>query len=928
MSFVFANENITDDANVLSSDDTNTISIDDRNNEIISDSNSGNFTELSQQIQSGSGTINLDKDYKYAVGDDVPETGIVVPNQNARITINGNGHTIDGSNLVRFLQINSGYDVILKDLNIINCHSTGEGGAIYSTSAGLRISNCTFENNFAEESAGAIYVTKEIYLENSKFINNSANYGAGALEASGMRNLILNPYIKNSTFINNRATVYEYPADIMSMGGAICLYGSEESNSLKITECTFINNTATQGGAIYETGKGNYIADSKFINNNAFFGGGIYYNRITTGDPYKNLYFENNSAVFNGGGIYGYVAGKDFDNMTFINNYAAIGGGIFLIDGYTGSADDTNGRDTIRNSRFINNTALYGGAGADIVSNTTIINSTFISNHAQNYGGAIGSCNSQLINLTLINNTATFGGAIYTYNTKIENSTFEGNNASNGSAIYILDLSTLINNKNLDDTNVETYNSGEARGESTTSSYHQYLLKISDSPYYGYCVERFTVAPYQGVFDNRLALLRNAINHEPIGEYLKILLYTNLNCTQDLKDIPFYDYVWEFSDFEYWNSEDPIIKEVLRLYDSGFRVPTENAVKLLPNNTLVQYNFSSFITPSVQQNLFLFSFNSEDLLVPTLTKAAINKTVYLNDNVDFRITVTNDNNMTLNDIFIEDNDYSYGLEYISWRPETGSWTYNETTKRWKVDEILSNESASIILTFKVFAAGVLNNTAKSGNEKVILGAANGEVEVLNPNMTVEKNALNTKIKLGDEAIFEIIVNNTGNVELTNITIIEDKYDDGLVYLTFKSIEGTWEESLNNESKHVFTLTTPLKVGKTAKFQVIFNTTKIGEFKNTVIGNSEEEIEPITSTGVINVINNTAPDDSDNDTVPEDSDSKVKPDIIFAIENNGSNHNVDEVSHSEIVKVDDKATGNPLLVLILTLLALPIIRYKN
>ena len=68
----------------------------------LSSSEKGNFTELAEKINSATDVLELDKDYTYVSGDTVGTTGIKI---NKTITINGNGCTIDGSNLARIFNI-------------------------------------------------------------------------------------------------------------------------------------------------------------------------------------------------------------------------------------------------------------------------------------------------------------------------------------------------------------------------------------------------------------------------------------------------------------------------------------------------------------------------------------------------------------------------------------------------------------------------------------------------------------------------------------------------------------------------------------------------------------------------------------------------------------------------------------------------------
>ena len=68
----------------------------------------GNFTQLSQDIENGGDTIELDKDYKYVEGDTVSGDGIVI---NKTLTIDGKRHTIDASDAVRIFSVKAASNI-------------------------------------------------------------------------------------------------------------------------------------------------------------------------------------------------------------------------------------------------------------------------------------------------------------------------------------------------------------------------------------------------------------------------------------------------------------------------------------------------------------------------------------------------------------------------------------------------------------------------------------------------------------------------------------------------------------------------------------------------------------------------------------------------------------------------------------------------
>ena len=920
ISFVCATDNSTDESilNIGDSSDAKTLT-DSQNDDALSDGE-GNFTELSQLISDATEPLDLDKDYTRLSGDSVESTGIVI---NKSITINGNGHAIDAKELGRIFSV-SASNVILKNITFINGKYSGSGGAIYSSGVNLTFEDCIFEDNYANY-GGAVYSTgSNTRVIDCEFSNNTGYYRGGAIISSGS-----NLTVENSTFSGNH-NICPY-IDISYSGGAIYSTGSyanisnsqfNDNNATfyagavyvsgtrsNIKNSTFANNKAEDSAAVYFAGSYSTIDDSRFYNNTAstYDGGAIgwygHYGNLT------DSIFENNSAANHGGGVFWHYNYGRLDNLTFINNYAANGAGLYIMS-TDYMHDGSYSYNVISNSSFINNTALYGAGGADISAHGKIVDSSFVNNTAGSYGGALGLTNAMADNCELINNTASFGGAVYTYNSTVENSRFDGNTAEDGNSVYILDKSTLADNENLLDEDIYLYESGKDRGVVVDNSYNIDDLFTTSEDYFAYCAERYNTDPYEGVFDNRMVLLKNSINGRPVGEYLKILIYEYLDKMQDLKDYDFEDYVWTFTDYEYWNSDDPIVKEVISLYDSGFRVPTEKACKVLSNGTLMYFNFSSLITPTGQQNLFLFKFDYGDKINEAFSKETLNETILVNQTVDFRITLSNNGTSAIYDIYVNDSDYSNGLKYINWTSEKGDWTYNETTHLWRLVELLPNETASIIVTFRAPSTGTFYNNATVGVGRDELNDSSVNVTVYNPGLDVEMISLNPIVEIGDKAIFEIIVRNTGDMNLSNVFVIEDEYSDGLVYLGFESIDGEWMHSLNKDGKHVFTLAEKLGVGENKSFRVIFNATKSGLLTNTVIAGYENNTLA-NSTNVTNVTGEDIDNETKNDTDKTQKDNKT--------------HSVKAKAVMKTVKNDGKATGNPLFALLLTLIAIPIAR---
>ncbi|MCL2115589.1 MAG: hypothetical protein FWH29_05140 [Methanobrevibacter sp.] len=429
-------------------------------------------------------------------------TGITI---NKNLTIIGNNSIIDGQSQSRIFTID--YDISVNFINItfvngkvdIVYDSYGypmdsEGGAIYSFGTKVNVIGCTFINNSAS-SGGAIYnyYGSELAIENSTFINNTAEIDYGG----AISNLASNFYMNNLNFINNHANlsggaIYNFAINFQAnssnfannhanyLGGAIYNTGS----SFTISNSVFSDNTASDGGGIYNNGYNLVIANSVFYNNSASNNGGGFYNRATNLDVMDsnftinkainggaiynfvptnivpvsfgigiaplstaiysfnmgNSIFDSNLATNNGGAIYNndtQYTTIDYpvtiDTSYFVNNTAVKGGGIYNVNGsYFGA----------RNSNFTSNNAVEGAAIYNYYSsNFGVENSNFNDNTASEKGAIYNynGTNFSVKNSNSNNNTAIEGGTVYNYygaNFVVENSNFNNNTASDGGAVY------------------------------------------------------------------------------------------------------------------------------------------------------------------------------------------------------------------------------------------------------------------------------------------------------------------------------------------------------------------------------------------------------------------------------------------------------------------------------------------------------------
>ena len=144
----------------------------------VSSSDVGTFTELQNIIYKASSgdTINLEKDYVYDEGFNYGQ-GILILKD---LTINGNGHTLDGASKSRILFNFFSVKVTLNNIIFENGYTKLYGGAIVNF-ADLTVNNCAFKRNYADTTAGAICSLASLNCKDSVFYKNTANGSAGAI---------------------------------------------------------------------------------------------------------------------------------------------------------------------------------------------------------------------------------------------------------------------------------------------------------------------------------------------------------------------------------------------------------------------------------------------------------------------------------------------------------------------------------------------------------------------------------------------------------------------------------------------------------------------------------------------------------------------------------------------------------------------------
>ena len=287
-------------------------------------------------------------------------------------------------------------------INIIDTKFKNCSDAIYikqtnTNSISVEIDSCTFDSN---NSAISIPYVSTVTLTNSTFTNNNGGCTFDGDIGKGLT-------IENCTFTGNHSHAIAYD-------------GRNATTYAEISQCTFTNNDAKNGGAMRIWGKVNVT----------------------------NCQFESNSATESDGGAVDIKGGCIMHNCTFTNNQshsyggaACIGENSSIVDStFTGNSGDSGGAveltqgGQVGDSTFENNTAdLWGGAIVITNYGGTASGCTIKNNTAAQGGGAISADSGIIRNCSIEGNKAIndYGGGIIAYHAEIYNCTIKNNTSEN-----------------------------------------------------------------------------------------------------------------------------------------------------------------------------------------------------------------------------------------------------------------------------------------------------------------------------------------------------------------------------------------------------------------------------------------------------------------------------------------------------------------
>lgn len=216
-------------------------------------------------------------------------------------------------------------------------NADGIGAGMYTHGISPTLANVTFRDNYAWLYGGGIYnAAGSPVLIDCTFEGNSASSGAGMCNFSPS-----SPRLSGCRFEGNSASG--------DGGGMFSMNGPTPV----LTDCTFVDNSAGNGGAMYNGGASPVLTNVTFVGNRAEDGGAIWNFSAVLG-ILTNCTFAGNLASARGGGMFNVAhSAPALVNCTFCGNSASEGGGMFNLD-YSFPA--------LTNCTFFGNSADSGGA--------------------------------------------------------------------------------------------------------------------------------------------------------------------------------------------------------------------------------------------------------------------------------------------------------------------------------------------------------------------------------------------------------------------------------------------------------------------------------------------------------------------------------------------------------------------------------------
>ena len=778
-----------------------------------------------------------------------------------------------------------------------------EGGAIYvkGPAQDLHI-NGTFINNVAKGiGGGAIEMTSDVTNStiDGTFIGNYANKGSAIrIGANSWNNKINGVFTDNSGTLG---TIYlndcqgteisgDFSDNTAEYGGAVYSTASDVS----ISDSTFSGNTAEYGGAVYSTASNISTASSTFDGNKAINGSAIYLDDSTLSA--STTKFGDNQAysyrlpiVYNGTSVGAILYGGDNILNAIYNNGDSsnvIINGVSVVDGAERSQGGTIVYQDLREYNQEINLTIYDirqdsftkSAGlTDIYGKYTIPYEfkdeycyIVYANHPEDdMYKAIDSTTAIRMDagLNLLNHTMYEGNVS---GQKLISALFDDKltGISNATTInYYILLNGVYKFLGSSDTDYMGISSIMESSVFKTLKAGNYTLFANYTNADGKYVKCDTTANLE-VLPLYYHVTKTLVNTEDIhlddNVYFNITFYNDGDC--EITKL----YAWDVyptgikflvnGTFPGWH-----IEEGMWVLDTPFPAHT-NMSLILPFKAVQIGNFTNRLVMYANSLTFSNSSEIDFSILPspnmTVAKSLETKgTIYDNTQVVFEVNIKNTGDVDLKNAYLIDYENINGLVFDHYYSDSNCWILTrmgDGTIKFTLNHTLAiNQTHGIELYYNATKSGnFTNNVSALCEYPEVNVTASADVEVIPylPDLTIEKvdRTADTKY-VGDQIVYHISVENTGNAILDNVYFIEDAYTEGLVYDRFVSIQGNWSETKLDSKRYKFTLNSKAEIGFEYSAYLYFNLTSPGFKNNTVITGFNNTIDVNDTTCGVNVL---------------------------------------------------------------------------
>ena len=751
-----------------------------------------------------------------------------------------------------------------------------EGGAIYFNGPADDIHiNGTFINNTADGiGGGAIEMTKNVInsIITGNFISNNGKNGSAIRMGQNSKGNTI-----NAVFNDNSATL-----------GTVYLNGSSD---IRI-KANFTGNVADYGGAIYSTGSEMMLSDSSFDGNKAINGSAIYLDggsklsadSVTFGD--NQAYSYRLPIVYNTAHVGAVLYGGDNILNAIHNNCISSNvmiDGVAVVDG----ADKSQGGTVVYQDARERNQEVTLSIYDSSTDSTSIVEAVtdiygkvsvphgikddywyiISENHSEDmqYTGIFNTTGIHITpGLNLLNHTM-YEGSLKEQ--KLISGLFDENltfiaDASTVKYYVIVDgVYTLLGNSHTNGMGVSKIFESSVLRNLKSGKYTLFANYTNENGKYEICNTTATLT----VLPRQFHVTKVLVNTE--GIHLDDVIYFNITFYNDVDEeitklyaVDDYPSAIEFNKsvkLSGWHFDgDKLV--------SDNPLPANSSVSLiLPFKAAKIGNFANKVVMYANFDRLSNSSecNFEILPSPNMTVAKsleTKGTIYDISQIMFKVTVKNTGDIALKGAYIVDYENIAGLIFDR---HSDGWTMTRMGDgriKFSLKNTLGiNETASIELYYNATKAGHITNNASAlceYPEVNVTDSADVEVIPYLPNLKITKHVGTTETKyVGNQIVYHISVENTGNAILDGVYFIEDAYTDGLVYNSFKNDVGTWIQTKLDSKRYKFTLNQSAGTGMRYSAYLYFNLTSSGFKNNTVVAGHNNTMNLANATCGVEVL---------------------------------------------------------------------------